>query len=168
MKEYLKMMGFWLLSEVLTLFINLTLSFSGNALVRMLCAVCTMGIFAALMVQGGYSAGKADRLAHREHRTGRGILLGAAGAGIPFLLTMLLAFSKAGWLSDGFYRFYKILCAPFLSVCNLICSDVMTSALPGWALLLLLGMSLLPVPIVCAAYDLTMQDRSPEDWMLQK
>ena len=53
MKDHLRILGCWLLAEVLTLFIDLTLSFSGSALVRIICSVCTVGILLGLMAQGG-------------------------------------------------------------------------------------------------------------------
>ena len=168
MMQFLKMTGLWLLAEVLTLFLDLTLSFSGNVVVRVLCAVCTLGIFLALMLQGGYSAGKADRKTHQELHPLRGVLLGVCGAAVPFLLTLLLTLSKAGAFPDSFYRLYKLLCAPFLSVCNLMSADVVTSALPGWAFGVLFLLSLLPVPAACIAYVMTMQGKAPEDLMVKK
>ncbi len=168
MKEHLKLFGYWVLAEVLTLFIDLTLSFSGNPLVRCICAVCTLGILTALMVQGGYTAALADKKAHITPNFTRPFTLGLTGSAVPLLLTLLLTLSKAGVLPDGFYRIYKLLCAPFLSVCNLMCADVVTSLLPGFGLAVLFLLSLLPIPAVCIAYTMTMQGKSPDDLMIKK
>ena len=168
MKHYLKMPGLWLVSVLLTLFIDFTLSFSANAVVRFLCAVCTVGIALALMVQGGYSAAKADRKAHIAYTPRRGMLLGGCGAAVPFLLTAMLALAKAGLLPGGFYRLYKLLCAPFLAVCNLLCDDVTAAAFPVWGFVVLFGLSLLPVPAAQTAYRMTMQGKAPEDFLYRK
>lgn len=155
MKELLKMPGYWLLAEVLTLFIDLTLSFSGSALLRMVCGICTVGILLGLMAQGGFSAANADRKAHRESTVLRPLLLGAAGAAVPAVLWLALLAARAGALQDDFYRLYKLLCAPFLSFCNLISADVSAASVPGWGMGVLLALSLMPVPAVWIAYAVT-------------
>ena len=93
------------------------------------------------------------------------MLLGLCGAAVPLLLTVLLALSKTGLLADGFYRYYKILCAPFLPVCNLLCADVVSSAVPAGELVLLFVLSLLPVLAAAIAYDMTRRGKAPEDSM---
>lgn len=162
MKHHIKMTGCWLLAEVLTLFIDLTFSFSGHFLVRIVCAVCTLGIFAALMVQGGYSAAKADKKAHIRRDP---LTLGIAGALIPVLLTAGLALSKAGFLADGYYRLYKLLCAPFLAVCNLFSADIVSASVPVFEIVVLFVLCLIPIPAAMIAYRMTIEGKSAEDLM---
>ena len=150
MKDHLRILGCWLLAEVLTLFIDLTLSFSGSALVRIICSVCTVGILLGLMAQGGYSAALADRKANPTSL--RPLLLGLTGSVMPCALWGMLAAARAGLLADGFYRFYKLLCAPFLSVCNLISADIAASSVPGWGMVLLAVLNLTPCAAVWIAY----------------
>lgn len=165
MKVYLKMPGYWLLAEVLTLFIDLTFSFSDHAVVRILCAVCTVGIYLSLMVQGGYAAARADKKRHIEFNPLRPLTLGLAGAAVPALLTIALLLAKLGVLADGFYRLYKLLCAPFLAVCNLMSADIAASSLPAWGIAVLLALSLAAIPAVMIAYKMTFEGKAPEDAM---
>lgn len=168
MKNYAKMIGYWLLAEVLTLFINLTLAVSDNALLRIVCAVCTVGILLALMVQGGYSGAKSDKKAHREFSVLRTLSLGAAGALVPLLFTAGLLAARLAGAVESFYRIYKLMCAPFLPVCNLMCADVLTSSVPMGEIAVLFVLSLLPIPAAYIAYDMTWKDKTPEDAMLTR
>ena len=161
MKTAARLFGLMLLAEVLTLFLDLTLSFSGSFVIRIVCSICTVGILGGLMVQGGYSAGRADRRSGRTSPV-RSVLLGAVGS-VPYLVLWgILLASRQG---DGaFYRLYKLLCAPFLQVCNLFSADTDARSLPAAGLLVLLALSLLPFVCIAAAHRLTVQGRSPEEF----
>lgn len=158
-----RMLGLWVLAEVLTLFLNLTLAFSGTVF-RIVSAVCTVGILLALTAQGGISAAKDDKKAKR-HSGANSVIAGIAAMLVPVLLTMLLALSRAGVVGDGFYRWYKLLCAPFLSVCNLLSDDVVTSSLPGFGIPVLSVLCLLPGISAALAYRITAGDRSIDEVM---
>ena len=153
MKQYLRMFGYWLLAEVLTLFIDLTLSFSGSVLVRLICSICTLGILLGLMAQGGYAAALADKKTAPSAL--RPLLLGLTGSTVPCILWGMLQTARAGLLTDSFYRLYKLLCAPFLSVCNLISADISAAGIPGWGMAVLGVLSLTPCAAVWIAYTLT-------------
>ena len=84
---------------------------------------------------------------------------------VPVLLTVLLALSRAGVVGDGFYRWYKLLCAPFLSACNLLSDDVVTSSLPGFGIPVLSVLCLLPGISAALAYRITAGDRSIDEVM---
>ncbi len=162
MKAVTRILGFNLLSELLTLFIDLTLSISELELVKLLCSICTVGILLTLMVQCGYTLGLADKRA-KAHRNAT--LMGIVAI-IPHLfLWVLLLLSWLGVFSDGYYRFYKILEAPFLQICNLCSADVVTSTLPLWGLLLLGLLSLLPFFAVQISYHITREGKNLEKIM---
>lgn len=166
MKHYLRILGCWLLAEVLTLFIDLTLSFSGSTLVRVICSICTIGILLGLMGQGGYSAALADQKAAPP--AVRPLLLGLTGCAVPLLLWGMLTAARAGLLPDTFYRLYKLLCAPFLSICNLISADISACTVPFWGMAVLAVLSLTPCAAVMAAYCLTMRHFSAESLQYPK
>lgn len=168
MKELLKMPGWWLLAEVLTLFIDLTFSFSGHAVVRCICGICTVGILLGLMAQGGHSAANADRRAHRTPHRLRPVLLGLAGAAVPVCLWCVLLAARLGAVPDDFYRLYKLLCAPFLSICNLISADVSAAGVPVWGMGVLLVLSLAPCAAAWIAYAMSAADLRPEDRMYEQ
>ena len=153
MKHYFRIIGYWFLAEVLTLFLDLTLSFSGSVFVRLLCSICTVGILAGLMAQGGYAAALADRKI--QPPAVRPVLLGLTGSAVPCVLWGMLWAARSGMLDDGFYRLYKLLCAPFLSVCNLISADVSAGSVPVWGMAVLGILSLIPCAAVCCAYWIT-------------
>ncbi|MBR3629124.1 MAG: hypothetical protein IKN55_01450 [Oscillospiraceae bacterium] len=155
MKTILRMLGYWLLAEVLTLFLDLTLSFSGSILVRVLCSICTVGILLGLMIQGGYAAAMADRKA--KPSAIRALLHGLTGAAVPCVLWGMLLAARAGLLPDDYYRLYKLLCAPFLSVCNLISADISAGSVPVWGMAVLGFLSLTPCAAAVAAYAVTLK-----------
>lgn len=162
MKQYAVILGYWILAEILTLFLNLTLAVSANALLRLVCAVCTVGILLALMVQGGYSAARADKKAHRGWSAVRMLSLGMSGSLAPLVFTGCLLAARLSGAAQDFYRIYKLLCAPFLPVCNLMCGDILTASVPMTEIAVLFVLSLLPAAAVCIAYDMTRRGKSPE------
>ncbi len=172
MKDVLKILGFLLLAEILTLFINVTLAFSGSWIFRLVTAVCTLAILAGLMAQAGHSIGKADRKLLKQKPDAvhpkKPVVLGLVSI-LPFqILWILLTLAKCGVLDGGFYRFYKLLCAPFLQVCNLVCDDVTAASLPVWGLVILAILSVIPYAAVIIAYRMTMKGKSVEEMMYQK
>ncbi len=171
MKDVLKILGFLLFAEILTLFINVTLAFSGSWIFRLVTAVCTLAILAGLMTQAGHSIGKSDRKILKQNpdavRSSKPLLLGMLAI-FPFQLWWIfLALAKFGVIDGGFYRFYKLLCAPFLQVCNLICDDVTTASLPVWGLVVLALLTIVPYAAVMIAYRMTLRGERVEDVMYQ-
>lgn len=171
MKDCLKILGFVLFAEILTLFLNLTLAFSASAVFRSITSVCTLSILAGLMAQAGYAIARADRRLLKENpnavRPSKPIMLGMAAI-FPFQFCwILLALAKFGVLDGGFYRIYKLLCAPFLQICNLICDDVTAQALPLWGLIVLALLTAVPYAAVVIAYHVTMRGENAESIIYQ-
>ncbi len=152
MKSVLKIFGLLILAEILTLFINLTLSFSGHLLLRLLCGICTCSILAGLCGQAGYSIAETHRKQHRKINTFRIFGLGFVSS-LPFLICWILLFcARQNLISPEFYRSYKLLCAPFLNICNLFSADVSALSLPVSGLITLLILSFLPMAAFCIAF----------------
>lgn len=163
MKKFFKMLGFVLLAETLTLFINLTLGFSSDTLLRIFCGVCTVGILVGLCAQGGYHIGEQDRRAKAKRSLRTPLLLGAAAILPGQICWVLLLLSRCGILADDFYRIYKILCAPLLPVCNLFSDGLTSSGLPAQGLVILELLTLLPGIGTAVAYVWTRDGKNPED-----
>ncbi len=152
MKNCCQILLLALAAEVLSLFLDRMLGFSGSTFMRLVCTFCTVGVLCGLMLQGGFLAARADR---EKRSPTRAVLYGAVGSA-PFLACWgLLVLARLGKLPADLYRHYKLLCAPFLAVCDLLSPDVVVSALPKNGFLVLFVMSLLPGYAVGIAYSLT-------------
>ncbi|MBR0484203.1 MAG: hypothetical protein IJJ69_05390 [Oscillospiraceae bacterium] len=165
MKSVLKIFGSLVLAEILTLFINLTLSFSGHLLLRMICTVCTCSILAGLCGQAGYSIASAHR---KQHFSSGKLQISGLGfiSTVPFLLCWILLFlAKQNIIQPEFYRSYKLLCAPFLNLCNMFSTDVSALMLPVSGLITLLIVSFLPMLSFCTAYYMTFHGKLTEQFM---
>lgn len=157
MKFVLKIFGLVLLAEILTLFIDLTLAFSGHLLLRLICSICTVSILAGLSAQAGYYTAQTYQKKHESlskfHLLGFGLL-----SSLPFLLCWTgLLLAKYNLIYPEFYRIYKLLCAPFLPVCNLFSTDISALTLPVSGLLCLFLLSFIPFFSFSAVCMLTMQ-----------
>lgn len=165
MKSVLKIFGTLILAEILTLFINLTLSFSGHLLLRMLCSVCTCGILAGLCGQAGYSIAETHRKQHSNLKKIQVFGLGFLSS-LPFLICWVVLFlAKQNIFQPEFYRSYKLLCAPFLNICNMFSTDISALTLPVSGLIVLLCLSFLPMAAFCIAYYATRHGKSIEQVM---
>ena len=168
MKSVLKIFGFLILAEILTLFINLTLSFSGHLLLRLICSLCTCGILAGLCGQAGYSTAETYRRQHVELKKSQISGLGFVSS-LPFAVCWVLLFcAKQNLINPEFYRTYKLLCAPFLNLCNMFSADVSALTLPVSGLITLLILSFLPMGSFCIACHATRNGKSLEQIIYHK
>ena len=172
MKDHLKVLGYVLFAEVLTLFINLTLSVFPHTLFRILCSICTVGILLVVMIHAGMRIAAADKHHHAAAGTvpapHRPLLLGLTAV-LPFQVCwVLLLLAKLGVIAGSFYKFYKLLAAPFLQICNLFSADITAASLPMAGLVLLELCSLLPLPAFWIAYRMQLDGKTPEDWTFMK
>jgi len=168
MKSVLKIFGFLIFAEILTIFIDVTLAFSGHILLRMICAVCTAGILAGLSAQAGFSIAEDTRKKHIKPKKSEisGLTLTCTA---PYLIcwTALLS-AKCGIIQPEFYRIYKLLCAPFLSTANLFSDDVSALSLPWSGVICLFLMSLLPGTAFCISYLMTYHQKTVSQIMYKK
>ena len=168
MKSVVKIFGFLILAEVLTLFIDMTLAFSGHVLLRMICAFCTVCILAGLSAQAGYSTGETTRKQHITPKKSDIIGLSAVCSS-PYLISwILLLLAKLNRINPDFYRIYKLFCAPFLNVCNLFSSDTSALSLPWSGVITLLIVSCIPGIAFCIAYVMTYQQKTISQIMYRK
>lgn len=152
MKDFCKILGFLLLSEILSLFLDLTLSFSSHTLLRLLTGLCTLGILTGLCAQGGVLYGSEEKKKKRPVSKIKPFFLSLTAILPGQICWMLLLCSRTGVLPDDFYRIYKLLCAPLLAVCNLFYDGILTSGIPVWELAVLEILTLFPGAAVWAGY----------------
>jgi|GEM_PF-191389 len=138
-KNWMKGFGTYLFAEILCLFLALTLSAVGGGLFRLISCICTIAVLICLCVNYAYNRAVADRKSKVPDTMARRFFL-SLSVGLPFfLLGILLLLAKAGVLPAGFYRWYKLLDAPFLQLCNLLCKEITAAAL-SWTKAAVLGL----------------------------
>jgi len=142
-KNFAKGIGMYFFAEILCLFLALTLSALGGTIWRIVSCICTMGIFVCLCINYAYNRAEMDRK----------ISVSSVFAPlIPLLLGIVLILAKAGVVPAGYYRWYKLLDAPFLQLCNLCSMDVTAAALSWGETIFLAMMNLLPFVTVWVTY----------------
>ena len=88
---------------------------------------------------------------------------------LPFLLLGIsLLLARAGVLPDTWYRWYKLLNAPFLQLCNLCSADVTASSLSWGKTVFLAVWNLLPPAVVWVTYALARSGFLPEELQYQR
>ena len=163
-----KAIGTYFFAEALCLFLALTLSAVGGGLLRIISCICTISVLICLYVNFAINRAKEDRHAKLEHTSVRCLILSSAAA-IPYLISGTgLLLSRGGILPDSFYRWYKLLDAPFLQLCNLCSADIMASSLSWDETIFLTLCNLLPFAVVWLTYTLAQKGVLPEEWQYQK
>lgn len=167
-QKWLKGIGMYFMTEILCLFLALTLSAVGGNLFRLISCVCTLGILICLYVNFGCRRAQEDQHQKKEHIYSRGLGLSAA-AMMPYgIYGILLCLSKATIINAEFYRWYKLLNAPFLQLCNLFSREI-TSASLTWAETLFLALcNLLPFLVVWVTYVLVRKGVVLEEFLYRK
>ena len=84
------------------------------------------------------------------------------------MLGLTLCLAKAGVLPEHWYRWYKLLDAPFLQLCNLCSMDVTISSLSWGKTIFLALWNLLPVAAVWVTYALARSGFLPEKLQYKK
>lgn len=153
-KNWMKGFGTYLFAEILCLFLALTLSTVGGGLFRLISCICTIAVLICLCVNYAYNRAVADRKSKVPDTMARRFFL-SLSVGLPFfLLGILLLLAKAGVLPAGFYRWYKLLDAPFLQLCNLLCKEITAAALSWTKAAVLALVNLVPFAAVWVTYTL--------------
>lgn len=151
-KNFSKGIGMYFFAEILCLFLALTLSALGGTIWRIVSCICTMGIFVCLCINYAYNRAEMDRKISVPSSIGIRCFYGGAVTLIPLLLGIVLILAKAGVVPAGYYRWYKLLDAPFLQLCNLCSMDVTAAALSWGETIFLAMMNLLPFVTVWVTY----------------
>ena len=121
-KNFAKALGSDLFAEILCLFLAVTLSAVGGGLFRLISCICTIAVLVCVCVNYALSRSREDQ--HKKRKNTIAVQLFYSGSVLlPFLLLGIsLLLARAGVLPGTWYRWYKLLNAPFLQLCNL-CSD---------------------------------------------
>ena len=148
-------------AEILCFFIDLTLAGSSNPLIRVICAICTAGILCVLLANTAINAAREDM--KQERITGKsagygGAALAGAVCSAPALISWIVLLVSANSGKPDFYRWHKLINAPFLQVYNLIEPDASTSALSTGEIMLMLPLVIVPAAAFVTAYILACRD----------
>lgn len=128
-------------SEVLCLFIDITFAASDSNFMRVICLICTVLIMIFVLSDFSVRSAKEDIKASRVN-TGEIIKAGfAVSLALTASYVLLVISVKSG--DFDYYRWHKLLNAPFLQFYNLINSNAASSALKGSEL----AVMLLPIPV---------------------
>lgn len=156
--KILKALGIWLACEFFCLFISLTLAGSSSTFIRIICSVCTVGILIILVsdfaVKEAEKDLKSERLSGRESSALMNIAAGITLSAPSAVSWFLLYFSVSDRNFD-FYRWYKLINAPFLQIYNLINSNASSSALKISEVRMMFPMIFIHAAVYNAAYLLT-------------
>lgn len=167
-KNFLKAIGTYFFAELLCLFLALTLSAIGGGLLRLVSCICTMGVLICLYINFAVNRAKSDQRKKNNGTLLRRFLLSGAAA-LPYVLWgVFLLLARGGVLPGTFYRWYKLLDAPFLQMCNLFSADVTAASLSWGETGILALLNLLPFAVVWVTYTLTQNGFVPEELQYQK
>lgn len=167
-KNFAKAIGTYLFAEILSLFLALTLSAVGGTLLRIISCICTIGVMLCLCINYAVNRANADRIAKRGNTPLRRFSLSGAVT-LPYvLLGLCLVLAKCGLIPPTFYRWYKLLNAPFLQLCNLCSMDVTAASLSWGEVGLLFLVNFASFAAVWIAYSLTRKGVSIEEIQYRK
>ena len=152
--KFSKALGIYIAADILCMFIDLTMAFADNPLIKAVNAVFSAGIMTVFIANYAVKSEAEDR--KKARLTGKtagagNILSPAAGLLlIPALSWGLLMISLCG--SPDFYRWHKVLNAAFLRIFNLIENDASSSALSAGEAMLMLPFAFIPAMIFAVTY----------------
>ncbi|WP_028518390.1 hypothetical protein [Ruminococcus flavefaciens] len=135
-------------SEVLCLFIDITFAASGSTLIRLICLICTVTLMISVLADFSVKEARADMKASRisgEKAKISEIYAAGGAAAVPSLLSWIALCISAKGGGFDYYRWHKLLNAPFLQLYNILSSGVHASVLNGTEL------AIMAVPIVFPA-----------------
>lgn len=145
-------------AEILCLFIDLTLAFSGSVLFKIISVFCTSVIFIGLICNYAYNTAKNDLVIQRRMNIKLPAYRCFAAGGfmsLPYIIFwVVLVLSKNGICGD-FYKTYKLINGQFLQLYNLLNSGTDVKSLSTSALVIMLLLTLVPFVSFVIAYQLT-------------
>ena len=167
-KNFAKALGSDLFAEILCLFLAVTLSAVGGGLFRLISCICTIAVLICVCLNYALSRSREDQ--HKKRKNTIAVQLFYSGSVLlPFLLLGIsLLLARAGVLPDTWYRWYKLLNAPFLQLCNLCSADVTASSLSWGKTVFLAVWNLLPPAVVWVTYALARSGFLPEELQYQR
>lgn len=156
--KILKALGIWLAAEAFCLFISLTLAGSSSTFIRIVCSFCTVGILAVLItdfaVREAVRDMKSKRLSEKNNAKLPDIATGAV-LSLPSAVSWILLYISVSGGSFDFYRFHKLINAPFLQIYNLICPNASSAALKSSQVWIMLPLIFIPAAVYLTVYFFT-------------
>ena len=152
--KYIKAILIVLAADFLSLFVSIPFAASAKTEMKILSLICAVGVLGCMLVSFAAKTARADRKLERTE--GKANSLAELG-GMCAAITLPSALSWAVlYLSlDGgpdFYRFYKLINAPFLQIYNFIERDASSKALSTGEVLAMLPTVIVPGIIFAFAY----------------
>lgn len=145
-------------AEILCLFINLTLAFSGSALFKIITVICTSVIFIGLICNYAYNTAKSDLATERQTKSkfsgSRCIFIGIF-LSMPYVLLWGILFISKAEIIGNFYNAYKLINGQFLQLYNLICNSTEISAVSMTHMIIMLSLTIIPAVSFIISYKLT-------------
>lgn len=155
--SYIKVFAYSIVSVILCMFINLTLSVFGGSMFKIISAICTVGIMVCLQFNSAYNNAKEDmkneRITKKFIHKSRPFLLSLASSLLPIVSTVILWITSEDKTSE-FYRIYKILNGHYLQIFNLINSAVTSSSLSTVNLIVYSFMAIVPFAVFLVSYQI--------------
>ncbi|MBE6855999.1 MAG: hypothetical protein E7500_01040 [Ruminococcus sp.] len=158
--RHLKAIGYIVASEILSLFIGLTLASSAMTFMKLICAVCTVGILICLMANFAMNTASEDLKKSRTENLKLSPLVPLATgvtASLPSLASWIVLFVSHKTSGFDFYKWHKLLNAYFLQIYNFINSDASSSALTSAQVWLMLPLVAVPFASYVTVYALTVK-----------
>ncbi len=168
LRPFLTGIGQYAFTEILCLFIALTLSPFSGTLAKLISCICTIIIMICLCINYGAKRANEDRISHIENTVSRKAFLSASITLVFVILGLGLILARAGVLPDNYYRWYKLIDAPFLQLCNFVSSDIAASSLSWGQTLGLAACNLAPFLTTWITYELTRRGVSLEEIQYRK
>ncbi|HRR77263.1 MAG TPA: hypothetical protein P5191_10695 [Ruminococcus sp.] len=144
-------------ADILALFISLTLAGSSALAVKIVSAVCGIGILAVILADYAAVTAKKDRKEKKESGMKTAFLMGTAASSPCLLSWGALRLSLAG--GYDYYRVHKIANGFFIQIFNFIEADASTKALSADEVRLMLPLAFVPAAIVIPVYILAFKGR---------
>lgn len=145
--KYLKAIGYIAAAEVMSLFIGLTLATSSTAVIRFICAVCTIGILVCLLASFGWKSASEDMKRERSEGIKTSPIIPVTvgiTSSLPAIISWIILFISHSTGGFDYYKWHKLINAYFLQTYNFINSDASTSALTDTQVMIMLPLVIIP------------------------
>ncbi len=167
-KIFAKGIGYYFFAELLCIFLVFSLGLIGNVFFRVLSGVCCLGILICLIINFTINCQKEIKFNYDDNGAKPIIITGISASFVYLILYILLGAAKYGLIPDNFYRIYKLLNAPVMTVLNLISSDITASSISIAGFTVMLLLALIPMFTVAVTYIMCRKGVIPEDFIFQK
>ncbi len=159
--KIVKVLGTYLAAEIFCLFIGLTLAGSSITAMRVVCSVCTAGILIVLLanlaIKTAHGDLKQERITGKKTQHTENIAAGLS-ASLPAAASWIVLKISVSSGKFDFYRWHKLINAPFLQMYNLIESDASSKALSSGEVYTMLIFVFIPASVYLMIYALTYKD----------